>query len=276
MAVIDAPVSEILSLAHVESALALSIEAGWNQTPNDWAFFTEHGRTRGILVDGELIATAATLTYGSRLGYVSMILVTPRFRNRGIAMKLLRESVDDLEVRGYRALLDATPAGAVVYRRLGFLDVFPLRRWQGEGYDASGVALRADTLSKVEHLIVQDALAFGADRHFLIRNLLARAGTQALVSDVGFVVRRKGNRADQIGPLVAADGPGAQQLLFAAIGLGAGPVFLDVPDHQQSLGDFLEALGFSVQRSFTRMGRGLSTRPGDPARLFAAAGPEFG
>jgi GNAT superfamily N-acetyltransferase len=276
MAVIDAPVSEILSLAHVESALALSIEAGWNQTPDDWAFFTEHGRTRGILVDGELIATAATLTYGSRLGYVSMILVTPRFRNRGIAMKLLRESVDDLEVRGYRALLDATPAGAVVYRRLGFLDVFPLRRWQGEGYDASGVALRADTLSKVEHLIVQDALAFGADRHFLIRNLLARAGTQALVSDVGFVVRRKGKRADQIGPLVAADGPSAQQLLFAAIGLGAGPVFLDVPDHQQSLGDFLEALGFSVQRPFTRMGRGLSTWPGDPARLFAAAGPEFG
>ena len=36
MAVIDAPVSEILSLAHVESALTLSIEAGWNQTPDDW------------------------------------------------------------------------------------------------------------------------------------------------------------------------------------------------------------------------------------------------
>lgn len=279
MAVIDAPVSEILSLAHVESALALSIEAGWNQTPDDWAFFTEHGRTRGIFVDGELIATAATLTYGSQLGYVSMILVTPRFRNRGIANKLLRESVDDLEARGYRALLDATPAGAVVYRRLGFVDVFPLRRWQGEGYVASGAALRTATLpnvANVEHLIVQDALAFGADRPFLIRDLLARAGTHALISDVGFVVRRKGNRADQIGPLVAADGPGAQELLFAAIGLGAGPVFLDVPEHQESFGDFLEALGFSVQRPFTRMGRGLSTRPGDPARLFVAAGPEFG
>jgi GNAT superfamily N-acetyltransferase len=99
MAVIDAPASEILSLAHVESALTLSIEAGWNQTPDDWAFFTEYGRTRGIFVDGELIATAATLTYGSRLGYVSMILVTPRFRNRGIAKQLLRESVDDLEIR---------------------------------------------------------------------------------------------------------------------------------------------------------------------------------
>ena len=276
MAVIDAPVSEILSLAHVESALALSIEAGWNQTPDDWAFFTEHGRTRGILVDGELIATAATLTYGSRLGYVSMILVTPRFRNRGIAKQLLHDSVADLESRGYRALLDATPAGAVVYRRLGFVDVFPSRRWQGDGHAAPGSVLRTATLPNVENLIVQDALAFGADRPFLIRNLLARAGTHALVSDVGFVVRRKGNRADQIGPLVAADGPGAQQLLFAAIGLGAGPVFLDVPDHQQSLGDFLEALGFSVQRPFTRMGRGLSTQPGNPARLFVTAGPEFG
>jgi GNAT superfamily N-acetyltransferase len=276
MAVIDAPVSEILSLAHVESALALSIEAGWNQTPDDWAFFTERGRTRGIFVDGELIATAATLTYGSRLGYVSMILVTPRFRNRGIAKQLLRESVDDLEIRGYRALLDATPAGAVVYRRFGFLDVLPLQRWQGEGYDASSAALHTAALPNVEHLIVQDALAFGADRPFLIRNLLARTGTRALVSDLGFVVRRKGNRADQIGPLVASDEPGAQQLLLAAIGLGSGPVFLDVPDHQQSLGDFLEALRFSVQRPFTRMGRGLSTLLGNPARLCVTAGPEFG
>src|SRR5262249_10200403 len=154
MAVIDAPVSEILSLAHVERALALSIEAGWNQTPDDWAFFTEHGRTRGIFVDGELIATAATLTYGSRLGYASLILVSTRFRNRGIVKQLLRESVDDLEIHGYRALLDATPAGAVVYRRLGFLDVFPLQRWQGEGY--SGAARRTTTLPNVEHLIGQD------------------------------------------------------------------------------------------------------------------------
>jgi hypothetical protein len=54
MAVIDAPVCEILSRAHVESALALSIEAGWNQTPDDWAFLTEHGRTWGIFVDASL------------------------------------------------------------------------------------------------------------------------------------------------------------------------------------------------------------------------------
>jgi hypothetical protein len=77
----------------------------------------------------------------------------------------------------------------VIYGRRGFLDVFPLRRRQGEGCDASGAALHTATLPNVDHLIVQDALAFGADRPFLIRNLLARAGTRALVSDVGFVLQ---------------------------------------------------------------------------------------
>ena len=92
----------------------------------------------------------------------------------------------------------------------------------------------------------------------------------------GPVIRRKGFRADQIGPLVAADTHGAERLLGAALSLGAGPVFLDVPDHQQSLAAILEALGFSVQRPFTRMALRRSTPPGDPARLFLTAGPEFG
>jgi GNAT superfamily N-acetyltransferase len=278
MAVIDLPAaaSERLTRVHIAGAMALSVEAGWNQTPDDWALFIDRGQTRGIFIEGELIATAATLPYEPRLGYVSMVLVTPRYRNRGIATRMLRESVDDLEARDWAAMLDATPAGAVVYRRLGFVDIFPLRRWQGEGGNARGAALRPARPQDVDWLITLDATAFGASRWFLIRDFLARSGTQTLVSDAGFVVRRKGIRADQIGPLVAADAQGAQQLLAAALGLGGGPVFLDVPDHQQSIAAMLEARKFSVQRPFTRMAHGLSTRPDDPARLFVAAGPEFG
>jgi hypothetical protein len=125
-------------------------------------------------------------------------------------------------------------------------------------------------------LIALDASAFGAARPILIRDLLSRPGTSALVLDDGFVVRRNGVRADQIGPLVAANANSAQRLLFAALELDHGPVFLDVPDHHHSLAVVLSGLGFSVQRTFTRMARGLITRFGDFARLFVAAGPEFG
>ena len=278
MAVIDAaaPASEILTREHISGAMALSVEAGWNQTPEDWALFIGLGRTRGIFVEGELIATAAALPYEPRLGYVSMVLVTPRHRNRGIATAMLRQAVDDLENRACTAMLDATQAGAVIYRRLGFVDIFPLRRWQGEGGKVRGAALGPAAPEDVESLVTLDAAAFGAARSFLIRDFLGRASTRALVSDAGFVIRRKGFRADQIGPLVAADTHGAERLLGAALSLGAGPVFLDVPDHQQSLAAILEALGFSVQRPFTRMALRRSTPPGDPARLFLTAGPEFG
>jgi GNAT superfamily N-acetyltransferase len=277
MAIIDvAAASEILTPEHIAGAMALSVEAGWNQTLDDWALLISLGRTRGIFVEGELIATAAALPYELRLGYVSMVLVTPRYRNRGIATAMLRQAVDDLENRACTAMLDATPAGAVVYRRLGFVEVFPLRRWQGEGGKIRGAAQLPAVPEDVERLVTLDAAAFGAARSFLIREFLGRAGTRALVSDVGCVVRRGGFRADQIGPLVAADAHGAQQLLGAALGLRAGPVFLDVPDHQQSLATMLKALGFSVQRPFTRMALRLSTPPGDPALLFVTAGPEFG
>ena len=278
MGVIDtaAPASEILTREHLASAMTLSVEAGWNQTPEDWALFISLGLTRGIFVEGKLIATAAAVPYEPRLGYVSMVLVTPRHRNRGIATAMLRQAVDDLENRACTAMLDATPAGVVVYRRLGFVEVFPLRRWQGEAGKVRGAVLRPAAPKDVEGLVTLDAAAFGASRSFLIRDFLGRASACALVSDSGFVVRRRGFLADQIGPLVAADADGAQQLLGAALNLRAGPVFLDVPDHQHSLVSMLEALGFSVQRPFTRMAQRLSTPPGEPAKLFVTAGPEFG
>jgi len=278
MVVIDgsAFASETLTRAHIAGATRLSGEAGWNQTPDDWALFIDHGRTRGVFADGELVATAATLPYGSRLGYISMVLVTPRYRNRGIATRLLQEAIGDLEARGCTAMLDATPAGAVVYRNLDFVEIFSLSRWQGEGSDHPDPALRVAAAQDAERLIALDASAFGVARPFLIQNFLARAGARTIVSDEGFVVRRSGVRADQIGPLVAADEKGARRLLSAALALRRGPVFLDVPDHQRSLATMLETLEFSVQRPFARMARRLFTRFGDPAKLFVAAGPEFG
>lgn len=276
MEVIDVPASETLTMVHIAGATVLSNEAGWNQTIYDWALFIERGQTRGVFVNGELIATTAALPYESRLGYISMVLVAPRYRNRGIATRLLGEAFDHLNARNYTAMLDATPAGAVVYRRLGFEDIFSLTRWEGKGSDRRGGVLRRARQQDTEQLIALDASAFGAARPFLIRDLLSRPGTSALVLDDGFVVRRKGVRADQIGPLVAANANGAQHLLSAALELGHGPVFLDVPDHHRSLAAALSVLGFSVQRPFTRMARGLVTRFGDSARLFVAAGPEFG
>jgi len=280
MAAIEAPALASASLTRrsIPAALRLSTDAGWNQTADDWGLFVDHGRVGGVFADTELVATAATLPYGTRLGYVAMVLVDPRFRNRGIATRLLRDGITDLEARNATPMLDATPAGAVVYRRLGFEEVCPLRRWQGEGRDRHDVGLhiRAAATTDAERLIALDAVAFGAPRAYLIENFLARPGTHVLVSDAGFVIRRRGIRADQIGPLVAADVRGAQELLAAALDLSPGPVFLDVFERENGLADMLQTRQFRVQRPFIRMALGRSAAFGDCSRLFVAAGPEFG
>jgi hypothetical protein len=98
-----------------------------------------------------------------------------------------------------------------------------------------------------------------------------------LVSDAdGFTMVRTGRRALQAGPVVAKDETSAIRLVDRLLAGLRGPLFIDVPDRWRRIADWLRARGFQVQRSFTRMALGRADPFGDPARLFAVAGPEFG
>jgi GNAT superfamily N-acetyltransferase len=286
----DALATEVLESAQVAAALELSTEAGWNQTAEDWRIFLAHGRVTGVFAAGRrLVATAAILPYAA-FGYIAMVLVTKTFRHRGIATRLMRDAAAALRAQGRVPVLDATPAGAAVYRPLGFRELFSMQRWQGEGGQdgrggrgeggrdgtARSAAPRQATAADAPMLTGLDAEAFGAPRPFLMQNFLARLGTRAFVGDGGFVVRRSGLRADQIGPLVARDEASAANLLAAALDAAAGPVFIDLLAGRDDLTRMLSRRGFEIQRPFTRMALARSAAFGDPARLFAAAGPEFG
>ncbi len=280
MGAIDSPTLTPVRLAPpaIPAALRLSMAVGWNQTADDWALLLDHGNVTGVFAEGELVATTATLPY-DRLGYVAMVIVAPGHRKQGIAGRLLSEAVSGLVTRHVTPMLDATPAGATVYRRLGFTDVCRLRRWEGFAVPQTGEALpdiRDATSDDAKLLAALDEAAFGATRQFLIRDFLRRQGTRALILNDAFVMRRRGARADQIGPLVAPDSAIAARLLDAALALRPGPVFVDLFDCWGELADSLQRRGFSVQRPFTRMALGADVPRGDPARLFVAAGPEFG
>ena len=65
-------------------------------------------------------------------------------------------------------------------------------------------------------------------------------------------------------------------MLANALSQISGPVFIDVPDMHDEVVAFLKEHGFVLQRPFTRMYRGSPAGFGDPARMFAVAGPELG
>lgn len=268
--------------ADIADALKLSDAALWNQTRDDWQVFVRHGKTLGLRSsDGTLVATAAALPYGAARGWISMVLVAQDWRHRGLATRLLALCVEHLQQLGATPILDATPAGAATYGKAGFHSGFELARWQGPGAagerpDDEGIrpANTAD-LRTMERL---DAQANGIERAFLLHDLLARDGGAGWIrtDDSGFVLRRRGGRATQIGPLVAANESAATQLLHTALCSVSGPVFLDLPARWSHLTAWLAQRGFTLQRPFVRMALGPADIAAANDRVFLLAGPEFG
>jgi len=274
----------------IDAGLALSDAAGWNQTSDDWALFIRHGRTIGLRdAAGRWVATAAALPYVRDRGWISMVLVDAAWRHRGLASRLLDECVVHLRAEGIVPVLDATPAGAAVYRRLGFVPGFEIDRWErpalaaGTATPATSPAVIPAGLADLDTLLALDRAATGLDRRFLLSSFLSRPGTQAWRADDGrgFVIARAGRRAVQIGPLVAGDAGQAAALLDVAIADATArdasqAIFLDLPRAHRPLAERIERQGFARQRPFVRMALGASEAPRLGTGMFVLAGPEFG
>ncbi len=284
MACTDAVQFGPLRETDIAGCMALSAEAGWNQTSEDWALFLRHGTVLGLGgMAGQPVATGAIFPYGKEFAWISMVLVTQSRRRRRIGTAILKTCCAELERRGLVGVLDATPAGEQIYRPLGFEPMFGLARWQGKGgAPAMGATaapgIRAMNAADIAALAAFDAAIFGAPRTFLLENFLRRAPQLAFIAldASGFVLARPGRIATQIGPLAAAHEDAASALLSAALDAVSGPVFLDLSDRCGKLAGKLQQRGFTVQRPFLRMGLRRHQPFGDADRTFVVAGPEFG
>jgi GNAT superfamily N-acetyltransferase len=287
MARTDGPMIGQLGADAVAEAFPLGVEVGWNQTTDDWAFCVANGTVYGARDDsGRLIATAAVLPYaGSSAGepgfaWVSLVIVTASHRGRGLGTRMLQHCIATLRSRSLTGLLDATPAGEKIYTPLGFKPVLGLQRWQGEGDGAfeSRERVRPLAVASMPRIGALDALAFGAQRQTLLTNFQTRAGTRGfqIADGSGYALVRSGRVASYVGPVVAANAHDAIALIDAATASTPGRTFIDVPDRQTQIAAWLGAHGFVVQRPLLRMALGSDLPGGDPERVFAIAGPEYG
>ena len=218
-----------------------------------------------------------------------MVLVAGEYRRRGLATALLRRAMADLAAAKLVPVLDATPDGHAVYRKLGFEDSWGFQRLirrERQRAAASvgapvGVTVRPITDADWPALCAYDAAAFGAERSAVLAGLRGRLPAAELVATrangiAGFLLGRDGGLAAQIGPLIANDDATAGALAARALDRIEGPLFVDLADSKRELRSVLDARGFTAARPFTRMLYGSSARFDDAARTFAVVGPEFG
>jgi GNAT superfamily N-acetyltransferase len=278
-----------LTRGELADAEALVGEAGWNQVAADWSIFLDLGTVHAVRNEaGRVIATAATLPYGGRFAWISMVLVAPDYRRRGLARRLLSRCVRDIAGAGLVPILDATPAGRRVYVGLGFEDAWSYhrlarssRKGMTEPVPPDGIRIVPIDDNVFSELRRYDAAVFGADRGAVLARLRGRvpgADLVALRGDkvCGLLLGRDGRSATQLGPLVADDPAIAQSLLACALAANAGTVYIDLLDSHAETRAWLESQGFAPQRPLTRMLHGRSSDFSDVARTFAVAGPELG
>jgi len=269
----------------IESATALSTQAGWNHAPADWRRLLRLWPGQCLVgeVDGRIVASGSLATYpsGSGLvGWVGLILVDGAHRRKGFGTRIM-EAILELGARvGVSVFgLDASDQGEPIYRKLGFACCSEINRWAGMGVIRdSRASLSVEAWDAVRAL---DREATGVDRWPLLREF--DPATRWLDGGGrlrGFGCVRPGRVAWHLGPICAADVRTAEELcdeLFTPSASGDGlEIIVDVLAGSAMEG-VLARRGFAVTRRLKRMGW-----PGPPGvlmggdRVFAISGFELG
>ena len=277
----DASLAPLVEMgeADVSAGLALSEEAGWDQTADDWSLMIRLGRGFAVAgSEGRLVATALALPYPPAFGWISMVLVHGPYRRRGLATRLLERSIAELRNRGLVPLLDATPAGRPVYERMGFRPIEALTRWRGQGGDPTPSPLPPVSPRGLRDIAELDHAAFGADRSAVLADLRGRPGAVSRRDPTsgGFLLSRPGRSATHVGPVVARETKTALGLLESGLAAIPGPVVIDVPDREADVIGLLAGRGFRPERPYVRMALERDTGFGDAPLVRAVAGPELG
>jgi len=260
----------------LETVLGWAAQEGWNPGLDDGAAFYATD-PQGVFVaelDGQPVAAISVVNHTDDIAFLGLYICTPAYRGRGIGYALWQHA---LAHAGERTVaLDGVPDQQANYRKSGFVLAAQNRRYAGILPETGSTPLRAASSDEIGHLIELEALANGYCKTAFLSGWLQETETRKtlVLSDgglpSGFVTVRRCVAGNKIGPLVAPSMDEARRLVLGAAALTRGaPVMIDVPDDQEALSGFCEALGMEPCFSTARMYRGPAPRPGPGIRAIS-------
>ncbi len=267
-----------------ETAAGWARGEGWNPGLADLDAFlpADPGGFLAGALDGRMIASISAIRYGPEYGFIGFYIVDKPWRGRGYGIPLWRAGMERLA--GVACIgLDGVLAQEPNYRKSGFVGAYRNRRYGGNPPDVSGGAAGlVDARSvPIGDLAALDRAMFPAQRRRFLAAWISLPGHRALAATVdgrvaGFGVARPCVQGFKLGPLYAEDRAMAGRLIAGlCVGMGTGPVFLDVPEVNREAVALAESLGWSASFETARMYRGPAPRV-DTARLYGVTSLELG
>jgi GNAT superfamily N-acetyltransferase len=237
--------------------------------------------------DGVAVGMGGVVSYDD-FAYIGLIGVVPERQRQGVGMAVVRHILEWIDGQGIpMALLDASPAGAPLYERLGFVTDDQSEVWQHEAWTAFQADALADIISPnpdvLAALAAYDTPYFGTNRVEVLHTLMREYPGRTLLLDDRPIItasdsRRKARQASKkislsvdtpaaitgfliaqaqsIGPWVATTPGDAEALLRQALTFSydSSPTVL-VPAANGDALDLLRRYGFVRQRSLRHMRR---------------------
>jgi hypothetical protein len=264
-------------------ALALDWAAaeGWNPGLADAACFAA-ADPDGFLV-GEIAESAAAtiwvVNYDEQFAFLGGYIVRPDLRGRGYGIRLWQSGI--AHGAGRTIGLDGVVAQQDNYKKSGFALAYRNVRYGGSVSASSSSDTIALATIPLATIAKDDATVFPAARPAFLRAWLNAPG------HVGRALLRGGRLAAwgvirpcrtgfKIGPLVADDRAGAEDVLDALVAAaGGGEIFLDVPEPNHAAVAIARSYGLTPVFETARMYTG-PIRPIRLDRIFGVTSLELG
>lgn len=285
-----------MTVSDIPAAQRLRALAQWNQTDADWRLLLDLAPESCFVaeIDGLVVGTASAVRFDpahgpKSFGWIGMLLVDPAQRRLGIGSALLNHCIAFLNQHGVETIkLDATPLGKKVYDGLGFCTEYTLERYEGTAQpstlSSASEAWNIKLLRSAEmnELYDFDAPIFGARRNAILdawRKNIPECAFVARINDAiaGFVLARRGERFQHIGPVIGTTPALCESLLCKALqALQSQPVVVDLLSENPWTLPIVGRCGLHAQRPLIRMFRGPNTSPDRPDQVLAICCPELG
>lgn len=205
-----------MTAADVPAAHALSVALKWPHRAQDWAMLQAAAEGFVVLDQDRLIGSAFACHQGN-WSTIGLVIVSDDYQGQGIGRRLMDLALASVGPR--TALLNATLAGAPLYRKMGFVEYGQIQQRQGTviAPPAPAQALRVLGAPDQPAQVALANAATGLDRQGVMQALFADV-EQAVGIDVdgqlqAFAVMRPFGRGRCIGPVVAHTADQAQQLI---------------------------------------------------------------
>jgi len=258
---------------------------GWNYAEKDIKRMFSYNLSGCFIAetDCKQLGHVFSVNYG-KLGWVGLLIVRAEYRRKGVGTALMKKAINHLSASGVETIrLEAVPAIATMYRKLGFVDEYDSLRFLGVNRKIDSTA--SSNVKLLKEVAGFDAKYFGANRINVLNSLYHDQPNSCFVSYAGsklagYIMCRKAEEGYRVGPWICnPENPQvARELLAKCMETteGNAKLYVGVPAVNKKAVEILQSFGFEQYSKSIRMRFGKKFENECATGIFAIGGPEKG